>query len=374
MRKHSAVADLNIDVSKASAIGRHNIQHHMPQPVPEPHRQYGVYMHADPNDATDEEPKRIAIAPDWNTAYDAMRAHASSEIDKNAKWGATREMVTNNVYEIIDSSHIVRLRYDIDTIFSASKDAEHAMTWKREKDWLAEYHAKAPPVRYGIYVARNCDDEFKTEHFFLGGFQSLGEANHAMKTSAHAYLQADGGANLMERSLELLSEKGEVRQRYVIENGRWENGGFVKEEDWLRKEMNVGGGRISPISPKPASDPDVQATVTTKPILRLIPPTSSSLVTQAAPQLAPPPQDLQPESPVGDVALWCTCRQPDDGSLMVLCENEDCPIQWYHGRCVNFDRELGEEEKWYCPQCAPAKEPVKKAVEKKKRKGRGKAR
>ncbi|KAF1851793.1 uncharacterized protein K460DRAFT_362543 [Cucurbitaria berberidis CBS 394.84] len=46
---------------------------------------------------------------------------------------------------------------------------------------------------------------------------------------------------------------------------------------------------------------------------------------------------------------------------MVLCENEDCPVQWYHGDCVGIHDELSEEEEWYCPQCVPAQEPGEKA-------------
>jgi hypothetical protein len=40
--------------------------------------------------------------------------------------------------------------------------------------------------------------------------------------------------------------------------------------------------------------------------------------------------------------IWCTCRLPDDGSLMISCDNDDCLIQWYHGHCVNMDQALPE--------------------------------
>ncbi|KAF1851794.1 uncharacterized protein K460DRAFT_267621, partial [Cucurbitaria berberidis CBS 394.84] len=147
-------------------------------------------------------------------------------------WGATREIVTDSVFKIIDSFHIVRLHYDIDTIFSDGIDAQGATIWIREKDWLERNYAYGPLVHYGMYVARNCNDESKTEQFFVGGFKSLGEANHAMKTSAQAHLQTHSGAALLERCVELVNVEGEVRQRYVIEKGRWQAGGFVKEEDW----------------------------------------------------------------------------------------------------------------------------------------------
>lgn len=59
-----------------------------------------------------------------------------------------------------------------------------------------------------------------------------------------------------------------------------------------------------------------------------------------------------------EVELWCTCQQLDDGLLMIGCENDDCPIQWYHGRCVGLT--AGPEGAWYCPQCAPAHAPAPK--------------
>jgi hypothetical protein len=58
-----------------------------------------------------------------------------------------------------------------------------------------------------------------------------------------------------------------------------------------------------------------------------------------------------------DVAgLWCTCHAPDDGSLMICCENDECPVQWYHGACVGLKKEpVGA---WWCGTCVPAHAPV----------------
>jgi hypothetical protein len=53
---------------------------------------------------------------------------------------------------------------------------------------------------------------------------------------------------------------------------------------------------------------------------------------------------------------YCSCRLPDDGSLMICCDNEQCPIGWYHGRCINIRKAIPEEEEWYCEMCARERE------------------
>eukprot|EP00043_Microstomoeca_roanoka_P012702 m.123251 g.123251 ORF g.123251 m.123251 type:complete len:288 (-) comp15565_c0_seq2:45-908(-) len=45
---------------------------------------------------------------------------------------------------------------------------------------------------------------------------------------------------------------------------------------------------------------------------------------------------------------YCICHQVSYGE-MVGCENEDCPIQWFHYGCVNlYEKPKGA---WYCYQC-----------------------
>ncbi|CAO2651109.1 Nn.00g094060.m01.CDS01 [Neocucurbitaria sp. VM-36] len=377
-RRYASPSEDSGHEQQESAMARHTVEPPERQAVSEPARRYGVYMHATANSATSKEPRLITVAMDWTTAYDAMRTHASDQIDREPGWGATRETITNGVYEIIDSSKTVRLRYDIDTIFTTSTNEEPGKIWKREKDWLAENHANTPPVHYGMYVARNCDDESKTERFFVGGFANLGEANHAMKTAAQAYLEAHSGTKLMERSVELVGEKGEVKQRYVIEKGRWQDGNFVKEDDWLNKDMDARGSN-GPLSSshKPAAAPIATPTpVPTKSGLRLRLPALGLPVPQAAPQPqpstpAPPPTPAQqPGALTSDDTPWCTCRQPYDGDLMIECEDDECPIQWFHGRCVGIRGGIGEQETWYCEQCLPAQE-LKKKTRGSKRKTRG---
>jgi len=53
---------------------------------------------------------------------------------------------------------------------------------------------------------------------------------------------------------------------------------------------------------------------------------------------------------------YCSCRLPDDGSLMICCDNEQCPIGWYHDRCINIRKAIPEEEEWYCEMCTRERE------------------
>ncbi|KAG6008434.1 hypothetical protein E4U21_004456 [Claviceps maximensis] len=61
------------------------------------------------------------------------------------------------------------------------------------------------------------------------------------------------------------------------------------------------------------------------------------------------------EGPSGDERSdsgpYCLCRGPDDHRWMICCERcED----WFHGECINMNKEIGEHliEKFICPNCA----------------------
>lgn len=47
--------------------------------------------------------------------------------------------------------------------------------------------------------------------------------------------------------------------------------------------------------------------------------------------------------------LWCTCRRMsfDD---MVACDNQNCPIQWFHMTCVNMTM-ANVPLQWFCDRC-----------------------
>jgi hypothetical protein len=53
---------------------------------------------------------------------------------------------------------------------------------------------------------------------------------------------------------------------------------------------------------------------------------------------------VDPNEPV-----YCFCRQVAFGN-MVACDNEECPIEWFHCSCVNLTKMPKNE--WLCPTCS----------------------
>ena len=61
----------------------------------------------------------------------------------------------------------------------------------------------------------------------------------------------------------------------------------------------------------------------------------------------PPPQEddlaIDPDEPT-----YCLCDQISYGE-MILCDNDLCPIEWFHFSCVSLSTK--PKGKWYCPKC-----------------------
>ena len=55
--------------------------------------------------------------------------------------------------------------------------------------------------------------------------------------------------------------------------------------------------------------------------------------------------------------LWCFCGQPSYGR-MILCDNDCCPIQWFHCDCLRIRGK--PKGKWFCPSCSKQKDKGKK--------------
>ncbi|CAF0741251.1 unnamed protein product [Didymodactylos carnosus] len=47
---------------------------------------------------------------------------------------------------------------------------------------------------------------------------------------------------------------------------------------------------------------------------------------------------------------YCTCNQVSFGR-MIKCDNESCPLEWFHFQCVNVDVAPKSDQLWFCPQC-----------------------
>jgi hypothetical protein len=386
-------------------------------------RQYGVHMHDLLEDSANVAPQLVAQATNWSTAYEAMRTHARHQISANPNWGAIKEVNFNNHYEIHGSKGRVRLHYEIDAIYPTGQDASGATIWTRMDDLTP------PPVHYGMYVDLYREDKNRAESFFIGGFKSLGEATFSMKQSAGAYMNQHKGVELYESRLDLLDKKGKVMQRYSVKQGsRNEHGAFVADEKWNLDWDAVRNGRPLAVDRKPSvlrldaamSDSASPLPQTAEQVVHQ-PKTEAPVQATPKPQTAratrckseqPAPEDAPPvveaaseaaqlppaklirrqsklaapnteqdevKSDVKPAAApaskskaktsptpYCTCRLPDDGNFMISCDNDACPIKWYHGHCVGIRPDLPEGTEWYCALCTTERD-------NKKAKGKAKA-
>ncbi|KAJ9401377.1 hypothetical protein DTO282F9_1574 [Paecilomyces variotii] len=59
-------------------------------------------------------------------------------------------------------------------------------------------------------------------------------------------------------------------------------------------------------------------------------------------------EDEEEDEGAEDSKVYCTCRSVSHGD-MVACDNDNCPYEWFHWKCVGLTREpLGT---WYCDEC-----------------------
>lgn len=82
--------------------------------------------------------------------------------------------------------------------------------------------------------------------------------------------------------------------------------------------------------------------------------------TPAPPSPSPPPLPPAPEPastpapapPVGSSQedLCPECHLPDDGTLMIQCDDPFC-ARWFHGKCVSVLEEPKDDESWFCKGC-----------------------
>lgn len=59
-----------------------------------------------------------------------------------------------------------------------------------------------------------------------------------------------------------------------------------------------------------------------------------------------PPEETDPIDP--DEPRYCLCDQVSFGE-MILCDNDLCPIEWFHFGCVALSTK--PKGRWYCPKC-----------------------
>lgn len=51
-----------------------------------------------------------------------------------------------------------------------------------------------------------------------------------------------------------------------------------------------------------------------------------------------------------NMPLLCYCQKINDGLPMIGCDNESCPIVWFHLKCAGV-KTIPDNE-WYCKRCA----------------------
>ncbi|KAI4702314.1 hypothetical protein J4E81_002677 [Alternaria sp. BMP 2799] len=396
-----------------------------------PTKHYAVYSHNLLEEPGTARPQLLSASPVFETTQKAMRDHATQAIEANVQWGATKELSTNRLYEILNSKNHVVLRYEMDIVFPASEEADGVKQWSRASE------LDALPVQYGLcveYLNDNYEEEEGAERSLVVTFGSLGEAKHAMKKSAAAYIGSSSGVKVSERCIEMVGEEGQILRKYKIEEGRRDaQGRFVRQEDLY---FELSGADELPPAPEtleasaPPSPQPITAPAITAVVRQAIPKAASNspapatpepeavqgtrrqsarikVETQAAkdmkeeqlkiepkpkPQPKPkaparPKPPAKPKTPAKskgkgkipaqepvDTTSHCTCGGLDDGSLMIGCDNDACPIGWYHGRCIGISKPIPKNKEWYCAMCtkemennkdtgvetARAKTPVKK--------------
>ncbi|XP_050414546.1 inhibitor of growth protein 3 [Patella vulgata] len=101
----------------------------------------------------------------------------------------------------------------------------------------------------------------------------------------------------------------------------------------------------------------LQQTATTPNTTTAAPPTPTPVIPEPTPPV-PPVEDTTAELQVVDTwqsdpnePRYCLCNEVSYGD-MVGCDNEDCPIEWFHYGCVGLFQ--APKGKWFCPQCVAA--------------------
>lgn len=60
---------------------------------------------------------------------------------------------------------------------------------------------------------------------------------------------------------------------------------------------------------------------------------------------------------------FCICNRVSFGE-MIACENESCPVEWFHFPCVGLSTDAKIKGLWYCPTCIAERRKQKKLLAK----------
>lgn len=78
-------------------------------------------------------------------------------------------------------------------------------------------------------------------------------------------------------------------------------------------------------------------------------PAASASAVASAPESAPKPVTAPPVGTSLD-DLCPECHLPDDGTLMIQCDDPFC-ARWFHGKCVSVLEEPKDDDSWFCKGC-----------------------
>jgi len=77
---------------------------------------------------------------------------------------------------------------------------------------------------------------------------------------------------------------------------------------------------------------------------------SDTSLTQSQFGNLPIPQEVLDMPVDPNEPTYCLCQQVSYGE-MIGCDNQDCPIEWFHFGCMSLTTK--PKGKWYCPKCLP---------------------
>ena len=73
-------------------------------------------------------------------------------------------------------------------------------------------------------------------------------------------------------------------------------------------------------------------------------------------------EQIAEQPDVSTKQVWCYCKKGEEYGAMIACDNEHCPIEWFHFSCIQMDPSRAPKGKWYCPECNTSKKGKGKKV------------
>lgn len=229
-----------------------------------------------------------------------------------------------------------------------------------------------PQKHFGLLLETGSQPSTRKNVAFQSGFTNLGSANNHMKLLAKEHVNKFQPSKMSTNEMEFVDSDGSVALRYFIAEGRWIEKCYVQDNLELPQHLLAPGNHEQSESVEHAQDHPQAHIIAPLDVLlakvtaHLSQPLQgeSQLPVEAPPTMLPAPvasptvetastataTSPSPTKPTTE-PLYCRCRRPDDGSLMIGCKNDGCPVGWYHTHCVNITEAPEDKDKWWCPVC-----------------------